>query len=420
MRALVFLLTTVILSTLASASATAWLWSPATVPLYFSGTNCKVQASVVISGGGTHGFSEAFISLNGSLAWHWQSNEPVQQHLSHLLTFDSTHFAPGSTVVVAFGAKGDDGNWYYAQPYEVQVINRAAVYGRYDLEVPHVTFVVDSPTSGHYVVGTDAWEGCPSAKTYYESMSYDARKVTTLGWTHPIYTQSTFAQDLQWATSVYINTHGAPLPNSWTLTDPRRTTFFNDDYDDVAPFWLAGETDPRLLPSGTTITGTYVVPKILPLREVANGTGLPPTNSGGPPISLAWVDGCKSGLGSEDLDPATGLDFVKNSPVHFFTPCTRSTTAPPLIKRFAAIESTSHSGAQEPSLWSFLAGCYSDGQSIVLGSSPSDNTLDPTARWILMIGWRYMAIGQPACTVSTRMKMIRFRLPHGYSELANY
>lgn len=120
----------------AQAGATASLFAD-NPPNYFSGTNCKVFGSAVVhpSGPPTRGFVEAFLAVDGIIIKQWVSpdGEPVLQHFSLNATIDSTHFEPNEWVTVSFAARGDDGIWYYANPIDVQVINRAAVYGRFDL-----------------------------------------------------------------------------------------------------------------------------------------------------------------------------------------------------------------------------------------------------------------------------------------------
>ncbi len=89
------------------------------MPFYFSGTDCRASGEAVCPGliaGEANELVEAWLNLNGQNLMHWLklAGEPSSTSKGLSLTFDSTHFPPGTSVEVRFKAKDSHGNFYEA------------------------------------------------------------------------------------------------------------------------------------------------------------------------------------------------------------------------------------------------------------------------------------------------------------------
>jgi hypothetical protein len=211
--------------------------------------------------------------------------------------FDSTHFPSGQPVEVRFVATDTDGDTTSASISPVAK-NKASVFGRYDLEVSQLTWIFTrppDPSQGEYLFGDDSWAGTSAAAAKLAAMN-DAvfGPETGLGWP-----ALGFLAMVEAATVVYVNTHGGPMGNAGTGA----TTAFESDAMD---FWFWYDSaPPNSHPNYAEdfVTGSFEnhlmrqYKPILPRRVAANGSGLPPFNTGEPPINLAFVDGCECGLG---------------------------------------------------------------------------------------------------------------------------
>jgi hypothetical protein len=285
-----------------------------------------VTASAVVAGGTTHGFTQAKIRLNGEVVLYWASSsgEPALHHISKRVMFDSTHFPDDSEVTVEFLALGDDEVWYEANPVQVPVRNFAGVFGRYDLEVEPKMYQwanSEDPTSGHWLIGDSSWNGTYPADMFLQQANYGiygGAPVTNLGWTW-LQLEPAIA-----ASSVfYVNTHGglsAPYGQAYFETDSNDwNLYYPQDPPDVpgsAFQGVMGSTETTLLSGWFTIDET---------RISAIGGGLPPFNTGNPPVTLAWIDGCRGGVQGE----VGGLYYDGTFPEAFLHPVGNAYSPPP-------------------------------------------------------------------------------------------
>lgn len=273
------------LGSIASASAQSNVFG-GNPPHYFSGTGCRVWGSAVVTGAPTTGFVEAKIVVQGVVVKHWSSTEPALQHLTLSAVIDSTHFAHDSEVAVSFLARGDDNVWYTSPIAYVPVYNVAGIFGRHDIEVAHLSwgYTTQHP-EGEWLTGDSSWKSCDTVADAYLAMNHfiygDGPRVEA-GWDW-----ADLSLGIQGSTSMFISTHGG-IGEVWSAA------YFLTDSDDATNYYpnAPNEEDKEHVVGTSVYEG---LKEILPVRVNANGTGLPPYNTGNPPMNFVWVNACKSG-----------------------------------------------------------------------------------------------------------------------------
>lgn len=139
-----------------------------TMPLYFSGTNCRASGAVHDNGEGVN-LTSMKLWINGTLVKQWPNpgggGGPMSPRELAVM-FDSTHFADGTQIEVKFEAWLLTGQHLVATGTSY-VMNRSKLYGRYDLDrVPL------SHNGTNYYFGTAHWKSVPIVEPIVEAMSY--------------------------------------------------------------------------------------------------------------------------------------------------------------------------------------------------------------------------------------------------------
>lgn len=257
------------------------------LPNYFSGTNSRISGHAHV-GPGSMGFTEAWLLVGGVEAYHetrpvpdgeeWLANWNVN------VMFDSTVFPSGQSVQVEFKVRDDTGALYSGFA-SIPVINRAVIYGRFDMDVWPVTW---ASSRYEYVLGNSNWASTDVVQNKLAEIGYGIHAlVTSLLWE-----ATGHSADIGQATSFYVASHGGSGGGG----------FFRTDADDYFPQYSGNPSGPPTTPpefmNGVTPMGASWH-QILPIRVAANGTGLPPFNSGEPPINLAFVMACATATDNE-------------------------------------------------------------------------------------------------------------------------
>jgi hypothetical protein len=225
---------------------------PSGTPNYFSGTDCNV-AGVVGTNFPQTWMRSAQFYVGGELidSWTADPNNPAPD-VTFYETFDSTHFPDGTPLEVKIVGTNNLGQVYQAS-MTVPVYNKAALYGRHQWEIDLF----------------DGTDGTPPAQQWLTQMNHTCVVVTTLGWT-----AEQILGDIQRCTVFYVNTHGDASPE------------FESDVDEI---------------NGGIVE--LVTPgEVQEARETGMGAGQPPFNSGTPPVNLAFVDACETGLNNAFAD----------------------------------------------------------------------------------------------------------------------
>jgi hypothetical protein len=164
--------------------------------------------------------------------------------------FASTHFPDGTAVQVTAEAMDTMGQYAASAPESATVYNKATLYGRHEWE--------QNPSDPRSA-------GVPAARTNLMAMNHSiCAENTTLGWT-----KADLLADLVACTVFYVNTHGAngdPYP-------------LLSDYDEIS-----------------SVDEWVYSAEVHPVRSGAVGTGYPPFNTGSPPINVAFLGACWTGL----------------------------------------------------------------------------------------------------------------------------
>jgi hypothetical protein len=205
----------------------------------------------------TGSITHAILKINGVTVKEWSETDPGDGPIVPTglgVSFDSTHFADGAMVTVSIEAWDDQGGHGSAQD-SAPVNNRGIAYGRHDFE---------------YL--KPGWAGVPSVTAAWEATNHTYTADVSSGWT-----SAEILGSLATATIFYVNTHGDTLDNKW---------WFNSDRDEANGIW-------------ENIYPRFDEPNVLEVRQTAVGTGLPPWNSGVPPISIGFTDACTTGQTNE-------------------------------------------------------------------------------------------------------------------------
>jgi hypothetical protein len=291
------------------------IYAPYTHPLprYWSGTNSRafMYAHVTYP---TKGLTGYVFTIGGEEvdAGEFPPDPAGKKYVYDVpcfFMFDSTHFTPpGRAVEIKLTVWDTDGNMT-EDSYTANCWNTAAIWGRYDLEIDPWTFHWSTRPNydGEWEQGTESWGGCRVVQENLFPIHYNGLALNTArGWT-----ATQFLAGIVPATTVYVNTHGGADDFLWQGIS---TSQFESDKSDYT-LWR----DPHAY-TPPTQHPEYVIPEhlrgtmqppptsenfvIKPTRMSAHGTGLPPFNTGTPPINLAYVDGCECGVG-----PPEGYDM---------------------------------------------------------------------------------------------------------------
>ena len=161
--------------------------------------------------------------------------------------FASTHFADDTNLQIAADA-WDSAGQMASDSRLITVYNKATLYGRNEWE--------NDPSAPS--------AGVPIASFWLSTMNHDVSHVcTSQGWT-----KAMLLNDVYPCTVFYVNTHGYGVEGEHT-----------------APAWIESDIGELIYHEEVGV-----------VREQAVGLGVPPFNTGNPPISLAFVDACLTGL----------------------------------------------------------------------------------------------------------------------------
>lgn len=186
--------------------------------------------------------------------------------------WDSTVFAFGSfpeTRVVILDSEAE----FWERSHSAPVINRALLFGRYDLEEEPVSFI---NIPGYYTFGDENWNSVKVSRPLLESINCDCAFDTTF------WSGSLVLQTMPTCTVIHLHSHGDEL----------------DIWDDQNDYTLDYPNNPPQLPGRSIMPMTAYSPHVAlhPQRVLDHGTGPPPFNTGWPPITLAFMDACCTGL----------------------------------------------------------------------------------------------------------------------------
>jgi hypothetical protein len=232
----------------------------------------------------------ARLYLNGELARIWVLEPGADPPFSIALSvmFDSTHFADGTEVEVVLEVRSAWTLFWYpgASSPDPVVDNKSVVYGRYDMEISPIAW---DAILAQYIIGDYTWMSARPAENRLTAMGYTTHTLeTSLGWG-----QAQHLADIREANVVYVASHGGSFGTSslyWT------------DINDYTLQYSANPAGPPTFPFEGIIGFPNGQPSqfpVLPERQSANGTGLPPFNTGRPPVNLAFLMACKTGETSD-------------------------------------------------------------------------------------------------------------------------
>ncbi len=232
-----------------------------TMQTYFSGTNCFASGIASTNNTPFEWVTDASLYLNGELVRevHGRNDHYTPAMLS--VNFDSTHFPDGSILSVRMEATSNMGNTG-TFVNRGTVYNKATLYGRNEWEA------------------NPAWAsaGVPAANQWLTTILHTtAPQNITKGWD-----SNAVLNDIIPGTVFYVNTHGNNSPNPLFLSD-------SDELTHVQEF---------VFPNSSYSTTNQV----LEYRKLAVGSGTPPFNSGLPPVNLAFLDACLTGLDNAFAD----------------------------------------------------------------------------------------------------------------------
>lgn len=282
----------------ALASYTIEVPASGSMPAYFSGTNARISATAIppiaIATDSTPAMQpplspsnplivEAWLYIGGQLTYHYDwSSLPTPRPAPYPamtvnVMFDSTHFADGTNLQVEFRVRDENGAIFSSSGYAT-VYNKATLYGRYDLEIQPLTW-----NGTEYVQGdsqNNTWASVYGVSDKLTDIGYSINaQRTSIGWT-----ASQMLSDLEPCTLFLAHSHG------------NENNFWSDHNDYWYHYPNAYPYDQSHLSEAIwplpALNRTNVVK---PHREQANGTGLPPFNTGTPPINLAFLKYCHSG-----------------------------------------------------------------------------------------------------------------------------
>ena len=229
----------------------------------------------------------ALLFVGGTLVKTWTNPEPEFGPLSVAMDamFDSTHFAEGTQVKVEFVALDNYGRRYPltgSASCEAPVDNTSVVYGRYDMEVDPITWV---SADNMYVFGDDTWMSTMPAENRISAMGYATYRLErTRGWS-----AAQHLADIGVPNVIFVASHGNSAgETSFYWTDINDYTWQYQDKPAGPPDWAFE----RIIGTPNGHPNDFPV---LPVRQAANGTGLPPFNTGRPPVNLAFIMACYTG-----------------------------------------------------------------------------------------------------------------------------
>lgn len=228
----------------------------------------------------------AQLFVDTTLVKAWENPEPDFGPLSVAVNamFDSTHFAEGTQVRVKFVAWDNYGRRYPLTGYafcEAPVDNTSVVYGRYDMEVDPIAWDWDLKK---YTFPGDTYMTALPAETRISAMGYRTYRLErSIGWS-----AAQHLADIGVPNVIYVASHGGASDNSRYWTDI-------NDYTWQYAWKPAGPPDWSFERIIGTPTGRPNEFPVLPVRQAANGTGLPPFNTGRPPVNLAFIMACHTG-----------------------------------------------------------------------------------------------------------------------------
>ncbi len=241
-------------------------------PNYYSATNNRAIATATWVGQGEQRTLVAMWLYIGSQVVAFDSFLEPMLDWEQSVMWDSTVFPFGSfpeTRVVILDSEAD----FWERTHSAPVINRALLFGRYDLEGEFITY---NHETGNYSFGDENWTGVKVSKPLLEAINYDCALDTTF-----------------WAGSLVLQTM------------PTRTVLHLHSHGDAAKFWddqndysLAYPSNPPSLPARSIFPLNATLPHValFPQRILDHGSGPPPFNTGWPPITLAFIDACETGL----------------------------------------------------------------------------------------------------------------------------
>jgi hypothetical protein len=228
-------------------------------PYYFAGTNCKASGEIIPPQiqniPGVEHIVTASLKLNGITvrSYEFDPSEPTPMRVSLGITFDSSYFAPGSTVTVEISGYDNLGS-YYQDDYQVSVINKVLA-----LNEPSLT------TAAY--PACDAATGFTTGSPFLQLSNYALHIENMMHWT----------DDWQ-----FIEQGSA---NVLVVGAHANSTLHHTGFEDLEP----------------TSEAAFVTPIEAELAQQSNlGTGVPPFNSSAtPPLQFVYIVGCNAGDNDE-------------------------------------------------------------------------------------------------------------------------
>lgn len=211
------------------------------MPFYFSGTYCRASGRVIPPGPGPQGILSATLYINNNATATYSYNgigsPPAEVILSAV--FDSTQFAPGSTVTVRIDAL-DMQFRFYSESDTAPVANRIVIAEHHDME-----------------------DGAEKVKKHVLSSRYSRTTLDSNSWTG-----LQVLSELLGANSYFVSTHGNPASH------------YDDNSDPVYHGNSGG------LPN-------YLEARV---AQMGSGATLPPFNTtANPPVNIAYFYACNVG-----------------------------------------------------------------------------------------------------------------------------
>lgn len=253
------------------------------MPNYWSGTNCRASAVAILAGGGSYAITRLQMKIGGIIVFdqtrpYDPEDPPVPNKWFLHMMFDSTHFSDGSSVSIVVTAWDQLGRAFVSPTRSAVVYNWAALLARYDLDVDAKAW---SSSSSSWVEPIDpyAWRCSDITSSVFAASNIKVTSVTnSLGWT-----DADLLPQLQTCTAFWVYSHG----NSDTINGG----FFETDRRDAHFETTPPSLSPQLMRGGYSNLPNHVPTQ--PTRSLAVGSGgVPPFNSGFPPINLAVLWAC--------------------------------------------------------------------------------------------------------------------------------
>lgn len=259
-------------------------------PEHFSGTGCRISAHAHVTPG-TLGFRQAELRIGGKVAYFgtrpipddgvWEANWNVY------VMFDSTQLPPTGDATVLWTV-WDNNMFPWVTSISVPVKNRFATYGRRDFDVEPWTWTFNGSTDPplwFWFQGDWTWASVDTVDSKMAAMNWSRfDKCTASNWGH-VRANTGVAN----AECLYYSSHGNHDADGFLLLT---------DTDDAVNFYEPGNNFPSLPYDDElqtilrdTLSSSYEYP-VRPVVQTKVGTGMPPFNDGGPPVSLVFLMAC--------------------------------------------------------------------------------------------------------------------------------